>query len=250
MREELLLAQKLKTFSDGNLEMESFVQDIRLLNQTYIQDAMQAVCQDKLEDLSDMLKSYRKVRKVIAGLPNMKNEVFFYECGVFNGAYKVLMELNEIYAEQADYQKFSQLLGRKHVWDILAYLYKNPDARQGKIAKDINISPSHLSEILNLLMRMGYVERYGKNKGTRYCLTKAGRLYSRTAIMSEKRVNDYIDVDYIEIENKEKFLMERINNHDKINLKKEDGYAKLILDFRVDSKAMAYRQKMGDICFE
>lgn len=124
--------------------------------------------------------------------------------------------------------------------DIFVYLYKNPDARQGKIAKDINVSPSHLSEILNLLMKMGYVERYGKNKGTRYCLTKAGRLYNRTSIMSEKTANDYIYVDYRGIEDKEKFLMGRLNNHDKGRWKKEDEYAKWRQDFRVDSKAVVY----------
>ena len=250
MRKELLLVQRLKTFSNENFEMEACTQDIHLLNQAYIQDAIQAVYQGKREDLDDMLKSYRKLRKVIAVLPDLGNEVFFYECGIFNGAYKVLEELNQIYMEREKQQKFSQLLDRKHVRDIFMYLYKNPDARQGKIAKDINVSPSHLSEILNLMMKLGYVERYGKNKETRYCLTKTGRLYSRNSIVTETTGNDYIDIDYREIEDKEKFLMGRIKNYNEGRLNKEDEYAKWRQDFRGDSKTVVYGQKMGNICFE
>ncbi|RKI39069.1 ArsR family transcriptional regulator [bacterium D16-51] len=240
MTKELSLAQELKKFSEENFDVGTYTQEVHMLNQVYIQDAVQAVYQDNLEELSDMMKSYRKMRKVIAGLPNLENEKFFYECGIFNGAYKILEELNGIYKEQEDCQKLSGLLERKHVQDILLFLYKNPNARQGKIAKDINISPSYLSEILNLLMKTGYVQRYGKNKGTRYCLTKAGRVYSRAADISKKTVNNYIDVDYKECETKEKFLMERINNNNKDNLKKEDEYAKWKQNFRFDSKIMVY----------
>lgn len=109
MRKELLLAQRLKAISDENFDVGACTQEIRLLNQAYMQDAIQAVYQNKLEDLGGMLKSYRKMRKVIAGLPNLENEVFFYECGIFNGAYKVLEELNTIFMEQADCQNLSKL---------------------------------------------------------------------------------------------------------------------------------------------
>ena len=77
--------------------------------------------------------------------------------------------------------------------DVVSYLYKNSDARQIDIAENVGVRPNHLSDVLNRLMDANYVERYGKSKGTRYNLTKAGRAIYRVLNQKERVPDVYIE---------------------------------------------------------
>lgn len=88
--------------------------------------------------------------------------------------------MKEIKEKKEEHRKKEDILGRKHVKNILAYLYENPYARQGQTAEAVGIKPNQLSELLNYLMDADYVNRYGKNKSTQYVLTREGQHYAET----------------------------------------------------------------------
>ncbi len=235
------MCQELREMSKPSFDMIACAQEMQMFSQAYIQGGVQAFSQNAYEDLNEMLKSYRRLRKEIAGISKTMQENVIYECGIFIGAYKIFEEINRINARLEEQYDAQKLLDRKHVPAILKYLYENPDARQSVIAEKIDISPSYLSEILNLLMQAGYVTRYGKSKNTRYRLAKTGRIIYKKRFMQKEKQEAYIDTDYKEIISKEHFIRERIKEDKKNNYRKEEDYEKWKEDFRTNTGFAIYR---------
>ncbi|MEZ3505709.1 MAG: MarR family transcriptional regulator [Lachnospiraceae bacterium] len=226
MTKEQKMRQMLQEVSRGSLNLKTGAQEMQIFSQAYIQGGVQALSQNTQEELDKLLKNYRKLRRDIAGLAKSDKETIIYGCGIFIGAFKILEEIGRINRKQTERSDRQNLLGRKHVSAILVYLYQNPDARQNKIAESIQVSPSYLSEILNLLMQGDYVMRYGRNKNTRYCLTRAGRAAYKSRFAKKEEEGVYIDTDYREILQKDHFIRERTEVYHKSFLKKEDIYEK------------------------
>lgn len=212
------------------------VREVQNLNQSYIQGAIQAIFLDGYDELEEILKTYRKFRKAIASLEKTEKENFYYQAGIFNGAYKVFHDVYEFRAIQAEKNGHEELLERKHVRDILTYLYENPYARQKSIADGIEIQRNYLGELLAKLREAGYVERYGKNKNTQYVLTQTGCRILGTGKNSARKQNVYIDAEYEEIMVKEEFLNERLDGCGSGFFEKEDGYAEWEENFRADTE--------------
>lgn len=203
----------------------------RTFNQSFFQAAIQAVCQENQEELAYILKNGRKLRKFAVSLPGNEQESFCYEAGMFVGAYKVLADIQDNMVVKGYHQKQKVLLERKHVPELLAYLHQNPNARQKNIASAICVQPNHLSEILNHLMQAGYVERYGQHKGTQYCLTKLGRQAYGEQTVSKPIPGIFVEGEYREIQDKERFLEVRVRKGPKKGARKEDGCAKWKTNF-------------------
>lgn len=242
MRQEIVLERQLRNISEDSAEMLQYVQEIRELNQAYIQSAMQVVSRNMQGDLSRILKDYRKLRKAISGMKRSGRGMLDYECGVFAGAYRVLLEMEGLYLIKEEQRNMKKLLERRHVADILRYLYQNPDAKQISIARGVQVRANHLSEILNSLLDAGYVERYGEHKNTRYCLTKSGRQIYTQKITSWRREDDYVEADYREAWDKEELYERKLDEYknEKDNLKQEGRYAEWEADFRNHTKAAVY----------
>lgn len=226
MKQEAALLYQLRNITKDCMNVAEYAYEMRMLNQSYIQGAMQAVCHEEQEELGEILKNYRKLRKTIGSLERTDRESFDYECGIFAGTYKIFVEIEELCEKRRVQRDFEELLQRKHVTDVINYLYKNMNAKQGDIAENVQVSPSHLSDILNRLMEAGYVERYGRSKGTRYNLTKAGRETCRQLKKKKKTVEVCIEAGFRIVSDKERFLKEISVENEKGILKKEDKYAK------------------------
>ena len=187
MMQDIFLVNQIRAMEGRISEFAAaYTEELRTLNQSYIQASVQAVCQEDTEELEDLLKHYRKLRKVIVSLPKTESEKFFLEAGAFAGAYRVFLDLQDTAMAEALNQEGKILLGRKHVKEHLMYLYQTPYARQKDIAAEIHVQPNYLSEILNRLLEAEYVVRYGKNKTTQYCLTRQGRQICRKHYLPER----------------------------------------------------------------
>lgn len=142
----------------------------------------------------------------------------------------MLEETNRAGREQEERRKTLAPLERKHVDEVLDYLYRNPDARHGKMADEIGVSASYLSELLNLLLKTGYICRYGEHKNTRYRLTKTGRQARKAkAGKWEKREElreELIDIEFKEIMEKDNFMKERFRETERHIESEEEEYAK------------------------
>lgn len=232
-----MLLEQIKGISQSPpAAVQVCVREIQDLNQSYIQGALQAVFQDGYDELEEILKAYRKLRKTIASLEKAEMENFYYQAGIFNGAYRVFRDIHENRVIQTEKNSIKELLERKHVRDILTYLYENPYARQKSVAEGVAIQRNYLGELLAKLREAGYVERYGKNKSTQYVLTQAGCRVLGTGKNKIPKTGTYIDAEYEEIIVKEEFLSERLDTSSLNFLEKEDGYAKWKENLRTDTK--------------
>lgn len=238
MTQYIEITNQVRAIAGGMPERASVcATELRSFNQSYVQAAVQAVCQENHGELERILKDCRKLRKAIASLPRTEQESFYYEAGIFIGTYRVFLDMQDAAAVKTYNQAQKRLLERKHVRELLDYLYQNPYACQKNIAAGIQVQPNYLSEILNNLLQAGYVERYGKHKGTQYCLTKLGRQICREQLREKKTVSVFVEAEYREIQDKEKFLEVRMGRAAKGGLRKEDGYAKWKTDFRTYTAA-------------
>lgn len=227
MMKETVLVQKVGDVSKGTGNVMECVQELKSLSQTYVQCIMKSMLQNQQNEAEEMLKSHRRLRKAITNLEKTEKESFAYECGIFTGVYRVLEKTNQERQEQEECRRRLAPLERKHTDAILNYLYQNPDARHGRMAEEIGISTSHLSEILNILLKTGYVSRYGEHKNTRYILTKAGRkACKKTSNTWEKREDELIDIDFMEVIDKDSFIRERLRESEGYGESEEEEYAK------------------------
>lgn len=245
---EMEYIQALNTVSDEQVS-DIVCRELRELNQACVQSGLQMIRVKDIDEMDRMLKSYRRLRRTMADLPKDNTERVFYECGIFNGVYKVLSGVNTFFSDQKVLRENMQsilernrqnVLDRKHVLDILDYLYKNPNARQGSIAKGVRIAPNHLSQLLNSLLSVGYIERYGKYKDTCYSLTEEGRMDYESRVLLQKRRHGYV-IELAELRDKERFIQRRYKGRNRGILKKEDGYGKGKLPFSNNTKIAGYR---------
>lgn len=241
MTKEQEMRQILQEVSKGSFDLEAGAQEMQVFSQAYIQGSIHVLSQNRQEDLDRLLQNYRKLRRDIARLFKSDKEMIFYGCGIFIGVYKMLEEISRMTRRQEEWSDRQNLLCRKHVSEVLQYLHENADARQNKIAESTGVSPSHLSEILNLLMRSGYVMRYGQNKNTRYCLTKVGRAVCRSQFVKKEQEKVYIDTDYREVLEKDHFIRERTEVYDREFLRQEGVYEKRKENFRPFTDFAGYR---------
>lgn len=240
MRKNEMLAGRIKAAVDGNADAKACVAELKAFNLSYRQDLVQAVRQENYERIENMLNTYHRLRKTLALLPRTEMDVIHYEAGAFCGTYRVFMDLEEVVLEKEKIRKQSSLLGRKHVTDILDYLYYNPYARQKSIAEGVNVQANYLSEIMNRLLDAGYVERYGKNKSTQYCLTRSGKKVCSVSCQKEEKTDIIVESEYREIQEKEDFLKNRLEKNDRDYLRKEEHYAEWKADFRDYTAASIY----------
>ncbi|MCI8418722.1 MAG: winged helix-turn-helix transcriptional regulator [Lachnospiraceae bacterium] len=220
------ILQLIKMVSEGSPEaLEKGAQGLCEQSQSLLQDTIQAVMTGTANELSELKKENRKFRRLLASLPRTERDDFYYEAGIFNGVYGVVVGIHERILIQEEQSRHLGLLERKHVTKILRYLYENPHARQKCIAKDANIQANYLSEILNRLLQAGFVERVGKNKTTQYYLTKTGRQIVRSYVLEPESEESFIDVDFRELQEKGQFLEKREKERTKISLGEEGIYA-------------------------
>lgn len=232
MRKNEMLACQIKAVVDDNANAAACVAELKAFNLSYRQDLVQAVRQENYERMENMLNMYHRLRKMLAALPKTEMDAVYYEAGAFCGTYRVFMDLEEVVLEQEKIRKHNSLLGRKHVADILDYLYDHPYARQKSIAEGVKVQANYLSEILNRLLDAGYVERYGKNKSTQYCLTRAGKKVCSVKCQNVEKTDIIVEVECWEIREKEDFLKNRLEKNDRDYLRKEEHYAEWKADFR------------------
>ncbi len=226
MTREMILIQKVREASAGTVNVLDCAQELQSLSQAYVQSILQAMRQNQQEESCAMLKSHRRLRKAIANLEKTEKEILVYECGIFAGVYRVLEETNRAGREQEAHRKALAPLERKHVDEVLNYLYQNPDARHGRMAVEVGISGSYLTEILNLLLTTGYVSRYGERKNRRYILTKAGRQARGTRTEILKKREELIDIEFTEVKDKDKYMRERFRETKRHGESEEEEYAK------------------------
>lgn len=259
MMQESTMIKQIAAYAEGSGDVQVCTQQMQDWNQANIQSAIKAIANNAQEDLGEMLKHCRKMRKAIAGMPKKDGEAFAYECGIFNGTYKFVEEVHRIYLDQQESQNLLDLLGRKHVGDILVYLYKNPNARHNSIAENVDIKPNYLSEILRKLREAGFVEREGTHKSTKYYLTRTGRQTYKIYVTQRTETEDYIDAidfreildekEYVKITEKRIYKKGMYYESEKSNLKGEDRYgdAKWKENIRSDSEAADYWDTVGRI---
>ncbi len=71
------MRQELREMSKPSFDMIACAQEMQMFSQAYIQGGVQAFSQNAYEDLNEMVKSYRRLRKEIAGISKTMQEMLF-----------------------------------------------------------------------------------------------------------------------------------------------------------------------------
>ena len=74
MKQEMALLCQIRKLPKDCTEVTEYVREMNVLNQSYIQSALQAVSQEESEKLGEILKNYRKLRRVIASIERTERE--------------------------------------------------------------------------------------------------------------------------------------------------------------------------------
>ena len=112
-----------------------------------------------------------------------KEDAYLYAMGVFNGVYAACKKMTELKSEeQIFYIRMSKIVERKHMKDILKYVYRNERVRNGQICAALQIQSNLLSKALHPLLDVDCLIRFGTGKNTFYSLSLFGKNYVRKVL--------------------------------------------------------------------
>lgn len=108
------------------------------LSRFMLKDTVQVFTSGMSQELLEIRRENRRLQRTLVSLPKTERESFYYEAGVFIGAYGTVVELQEAFAACEEQKCQLNLLNKKYVKDILLFLYQNPYSRQKHIAERRN----------------------------------------------------------------------------------------------------------------
>lgn len=120
---------------------------------------------------------------------------YLYMMGFFNGTYSAFRNTLSHQNENAVFTvAMSQLIVRKHVKEILEYLYDNENTQNKRLCSVLNLRPNLLCKKLDPLIRAGCVVRYSAGKYAFYSLSDQGKRYVKNILGYKKKT--VIDTEY------------------------------------------------------
>lgn len=133
----------------------------------------------------------KKIKKIAM----QHQDHYLYMMGFFNGTYSAFRNTLSHQNENAVFTvAMSQLIVRKHVKEILEYLYDNENTQNKRLCSVLNLRPNLLCKKLDPLIRAGCVVRYSAGKYAFYSLSDQGKRYVKNILGYKKKT--VIDTEY------------------------------------------------------
>lgn len=148
-------------FQDGNGRLSRLIATLLLLQDGYTW--IQYVSFEH-EIESRKTEYYRELRKCQTQRPHedVSSWVYFFLDALRNIQLQ-LMDKLERSGASADLTPVDK--------SVLTYISEHPGAKSGEIEKSLQIAKSTVKRVLNKLLKLGFIERYGVGKGTNYSST-------------------------------------------------------------------------------
>lgn len=128
-----------------------------------------------IHQLEIQRKSRNKVRKAFMK-QNNQSMLLAYNLGKYDGVYSTMAEVIEKTVSQNQIDEiYNHIKTKKHLINIILYVYENPLVNHKKICDAIGVKPNYLSELMISLNKYGLINKYSFSKYTNYSLTEKGK---------------------------------------------------------------------------
>lgn len=158
--------------------------------------------EERKEEFTKYLNLARRIERTMEKELSSDQERRFFSMGEFCGIYRFVKQLLEPLEEKVDFEKkMNYLFKKKHIPDILNYIYANSEAQHKELVSIACVGANYTSELLNELIDAECIKKTQIGKYTFYELTMNGRRFVKKQIKSEKE-NTYRDYyeDYLALD--------------------------------------------------
>lgn len=132
---------------------------------------------NNLKELREEIEKYQKWINAVSGTFDTEEEKIAYQMGLLGGTVAAVTQLKEYQEQTEEYEKAS--FDTKYQEGIIEQLIGEDYIQHNQLAKNLNISPSQLSTIMNKLDdgRQNIISMSRMGKFKYYCLTDMGKRY-------------------------------------------------------------------------
>lgn len=187
------ITKLINTLDDEN---EDIINQLSQAVEEFSTDCGWAILHENQDVLISKLNLARRIQNKMKRNVNGKREEFVYLMGVFSGIFK---EINLLLAPLERKNTFLEIMTclyqKKHIPEILKFLYDNPDARHKDIASAINVNTNQASELLNELVQARCIINTKIGKTSIYALTMDGVRFLKKQIERSQAESLYNDID-------------------------------------------------------
>lgn len=128
-----------------------------------------------IHQLEIQRRSRNKVKKTLRN-KNNQSLLMIYNLGKYDGVYSTMAEMIEKTVSQNQLDEiYNQLIAKKHLINIIIYVYENPLVHHKNICDAIGVKANYLSELMTTLNKYGLINKYSFSKYTNYSLTEKGK---------------------------------------------------------------------------
>lgn len=186
----------LKLVNDSEYVIEDRISELAQAVEEFSTDCSLAILHDKQDDLISALNMARRIQYNIKKNVSGDREEFVYLMGVFSGIFKeVNLLLLPLERKNTFLEIMTCLYQKKHIPEILKFLYANPDARHKDIASAINVNTNQASELLNELVQARCITNTKIGKSSLYALTTDGVRFLKRQLERSQTEPLYQDIE-------------------------------------------------------
>lgn len=155
-----------------------------------------ALEQDAIERMCHYNRMFHSIVKAIDNYAAEQDENYLYTMGLFNGVYQSYAGMLPHYNEEEIFNfRMSGIIERAHVKDVVVYLYDHGKAQHKAICEAVQITPSQLSRVMDILSDINCVNVIAYSKYKNYTLTKYGEKYVKVILGHQKK--EIVDTEYV-----------------------------------------------------
>lgn len=223
---------------DSTEPSKDMVEEFKTFTEEFGIECCKYLVHGEQEELLHKLNIVGRIQNLIRR--NIQDEMNYY-MGMFSGIYNEMKLLVPECMNKDNFESMmDDLYARRHVSDILQFIFSNPNSQHKDIMKAVHISSSYVSELLRELVEIRCLKKTGSGKFRFYELTMDGKRYVLKRKNADKKnvnhdfvkdLEDYHLKDYTSLSDAGEAVAEQLSQEECINI---------ILDFSEQSNS-SYR---------
>ena len=166
-------------------EYEEQLVTLREINKKNTINFVEAILSDKTTELSEQLIILKRLSSFISSSFEDINEQLLLQLGEFQGITLLVREL--VYTKdekKSETELMQKHLHKKHIKEILEYLYLHPSAGHKELAEAVSVKANHLSELLKDLIEDDIVRKTSQSKYSFYSLSYQANEYTKSKLIN------------------------------------------------------------------
>lgn len=159
---------------DGVKDNEKLIEKLKDINKNYTNDiAYRIISRDVVGVSEDMYVYEKLMRNLIRKYPADNTERKLYS--VIGETVSISKVASAFYNYSVSKEQFERkvrrILQRRHVEQVVSYVYRKPDIRHGELSRELGITASVLTQLMSVLIENGIVCKFVEGKYSFYELS-------------------------------------------------------------------------------